>query len=106
MFRKKQMKNFDDNTEVILNVTVQLKKTVSTRPVSQEHLGCVRQSCCVHNRTASGDVRVRSVSRGICPTQEIHTMMIFIQHSEHLKTVRSQEVAGYSHASKHGLLAW
>ena len=27
-------------------------------------------------------------------------MMIFTQHSEHLKTVRSQEVAGYSHASK------
>ena len=33
-------------------------------------------------------------------------MMSFIQSSEHLKTVRSQEVAGYSHASKHGLLAW
>ena len=54
VFRKKQMKNFEDNTKVIVNVTGEMKSTASTRPVSQEHLGCVRQSCCVHNRTASG----------------------------------------------------
>ena len=28
--------------------------------------------------------------------QEIHTVVISTQHSEHLKTVRSKEVAGYS----------
>ena len=99
VFRKKQMKNFEDNAKVILNVTGELKKTVSTRPMSQEHLGSVRQSCCVHNRTASGDVRLRSVSRRNCRAQEIHTMMIFTQRSEHLKTVRSQEVAGHYHVA-------
>ena len=100
------MKNFEDNTEVVVNVTGELKKTVSRRPVSQEHLGCVRESCCFENRTASGDVRERSVSRRICRAQEIHTVVIFTQRSKHRKTVRTQEVAGYSHASKHGLLAW
>ena len=57
------MKNFEDNAEVIVNVTGELKKTVSTKSVSPEHLGCIKQSCCVHNRTASGDVRVRSVNK-------------------------------------------
>ena len=44
MFRKKLMKNFEDNAEVIVNVTGELKKTVSTRSVSPEHLGGVKQS--------------------------------------------------------------
>ena len=53
------MKNFEDNAEVIVNVTGELKKTVSTKPVNP-----VSDSRdCEHNRTASGDVRVRSVSK-------------------------------------------
>ena len=32
-----------DNAEVIVNVTGELKKTVSTKPVSPEQLGCIRQ---------------------------------------------------------------
>ena len=44
MLRKKQVKNFEDNAEVIVNVTGELEKTVSTKPVSPEHLGCVKQS--------------------------------------------------------------
>ena len=44
VFRKKQMKNFEDNAVVIVNVTGELKKTVSTRPVSPEHLRCIKQS--------------------------------------------------------------
>ena len=42
-------------TEVIVNVTGEPKSSVITRPVSQDH-----------NRTAPGDVRVRSASRRIC----------------------------------------
>ena len=44
VFRKKQMKNFENNAKVIVNVTGELKKTVSTRLVSQEHLRCIKQS--------------------------------------------------------------
>ena len=52
---------------MMVNVTGELKSTASTRPVSQEHLGCVRQSCCMHSRTPSGN--------GIRRIQEIHTVV-------------------------------
>ena len=35
-------------------------------------------------------------ANGSVEHQEIHTVVISTQHSEHLKTVRSKEVAGYS----------
>ena len=44
--QKEVDEEFEDNAEVIVivNVTGELKKTVSTKPVSPEHLGCIKQS--------------------------------------------------------------
>ena len=57
---------FENNAGVVVNVKEEMKGSAITRPVSQEHLGCDRQRCCVHSRTALGNVRVRSAVGWIC----------------------------------------
>ena len=47
---------FEDNAGVIVNMMGEMKGSAITRPVSQEHLGCVRQSCCIRNKTTPRDV--------------------------------------------------
>ena len=56
---------FEDNAGGVVYVQGDEGSAI-TRPVSQEHLGCDRQRCCVHSRTAPGNVRVRSASGWIC----------------------------------------
>ena len=47
---------FEDNAGVIVNMMLEMEGSAITRPVSQEHLGCVRESCCIHNKTTPRDV--------------------------------------------------
>ena len=43
----------EDNAGVAVNVEEEMKGPAITTAVSQEHLGCDRQSCCVHNKISS-----------------------------------------------------
>ena len=60
---------FENNVGVVVDVGG-TNGSVITRTVSQEHLECDRQRCCAHNRTAPGDIQIRSESRRICRNQE------------------------------------
>ena len=57
---------FENNAGVIVNVKEEMKGSAIMRPVSRVHLERDRQRCCVHGRTAPGNVRVRSASGRIC----------------------------------------
>ena len=74
------MKNFEDNTEVIVNVTGELKKTASTRPVG-----------------VSG-------SRVAYITGQLRVTFEYVQRADESVEPRKStpwcsQVAGYSHAS-------
>ena len=83
---------FEDNARVIVNVKGEMKGSEIMRPVSREHLERDRQRCCVHSRTAPVTFEyVQRADGSVEPGN--HTVVISTQHSEHLKTVRSKEVA-------------
>ena len=86
---------FENNAGVIVNVKGD--EGFGDHKTSESRASRMRQTAVLHTAEQLR-VTFEYVQRadGSVEHQEIHTVVISTQHSEHLKTVRSKEVAGYS----------